>query len=108
MSYSVDTIENFERQAKGLIKKYKTLKAELDTLINHLEDNPIQGTPLGDNVYKIRLAIAAKGKSGGARVITCAKVTQEKVYQASIYDKSQLENLSKKQLSTLLQKAGLI
>ncbi len=35
-------------------------------------DNPTSGTSLGHNLYKIRLAIASKGKgkSGGARVIT--------------------------------------
>ena len=34
--------------------------------------NPTQGTDLGGGVYKVRMAIAAKGKgkSGGARVIT--------------------------------------
>ena len=109
MSYKVDTIANFERQAKKLIKKYRSLKAELATLIEQLEDKPMQGTDLGNGVYKIRLTIASKGKgkSGGARVITCVRVVQEKVYLISIYDKSQLENLSKEQVLELLQKEKL-
>ncbi|HLF45787.1 MAG TPA: hypothetical protein VI548_05150 [Chitinophagaceae bacterium] len=38
--------------------------------------NPIQGTSLEKNTYKIRLAISSKGrgKSGRARVITCVKI----------------------------------
>ncbi len=109
MSYEVNTIIHFERQAKKLVKKYRSLKGELDTLIIKLENEPTQGTDLGNGIYKIRLAIASKGKgkSGGARVITCVKVIQEKVYLVSIYDKSQLDNLTREQISTLLEEAGL-
>ena len=109
MSYEVNTIIHFERQAKKLVKKYRSLKGELDTLIIKLENEPTQGTDLGNGVYKIRLAIASKGKgkSGGARVITCVKVIQEKVYLVSIYDKSQLDNLTREQISALLEEAGL-
>jgi hypothetical protein len=61
-------------------------------------------------VYKVRLAIASKGKgkSGGARVITFVKVVNEKVYLVSIYDKGQLDNLTKDQILELLKKVGLI
>jgi hypothetical protein len=39
-----------------------------------------------------------KGKSGGARVITCVKVVAERVYLVSIYDKSQQSDISDKDL----------
>ena len=58
MSYKVETIPHFEREAKALIKKYKSLKNELSRLIIELEENPEQGVHLGGGVYKIRLAIA--------------------------------------------------
>lgn len=72
MSYKVNTILLFDKQAKRLSKKYPSLKNDLSALINALAEEPEQGTPLGNNFYKIRLAITAKGKgkSGGARVIT--------------------------------------
>jgi len=35
-----------------------------------------------------------KGKSGGARVITCVKVVATTVYLASIFDKSEKENIT--------------
>jgi mRNA-degrading endonuclease RelE of RelBE toxin-antitoxin system len=72
MNYNVKTIAVFEKQAKRLIKKYSSLKAELLELIHELKQNPYTGKPIGNNCYKIRIAIASKGKgkSGGARVIT--------------------------------------
>jgi hypothetical protein len=44
---------------------------------------------LGNNFYKIRLAVSSKGKgkSGGARVITYVKLIRESVYLSTIYDK---------------------
>lgn len=71
-------------------------------LVKKLKENPHQGTALGKNCYKIRLAIKSKGKSGGARVITNFVVTNEVVYLLSIYDKSDKENLTDKELDELL------
>jgi hypothetical protein len=44
-----------------------------------------------------------KGKSGGARVITHLKVTSTNVYLLSIYDKSERESISHKELKALLK-----
>ena len=48
-----------------------------------------------------------KGKSGGARVITFLVTEEKEVYLLHIYDKGQLENLTKDQILGLLKKAGL-
>ena len=90
MSYSVKTIEVFERQAKKLSKKYASLKSELLALVQELKVNPDQGTAIGKSCYKVRLAIKSKGKgkSGGTRVITNFVVANDAVYLLSIYDKS--------------------
>lgn len=105
MSYKVKTISPFERQAKRLIKKFPSLKNELAALGQTLKENPEQGTPLGHDCYKIRLSIAskAKGKSGGARVITHIAVTETTVYLLSIYDKSEQSDISDKELKALLK-----
>ena len=104
MSYSILPIPPFDRQLKRLIKKYPSLKEEYFDLIESLEQNPKQGTNLGNNCYKIRLAIASKrkGKSGGARVITNFVIADATVYLLSIYDKSKKENLTDKELNELL------
>jgi hypothetical protein len=69
-------------------------------LAKQLIANPTIGTPLGKDAYKIRLAISSKGKgkSGGARVITCVKIVAATVYLVSIYDKSVQSDISDKEL----------
>lgn len=105
MSYNVKSIAVFEKQTKRLVKKYASLKKELLQLVKELKKNPEQGTPIGKSCFKIRIAIASKGKgkSGGARVITNFVVTDNTVYLLSIYDKSEKENLTDKELNELLK-----
>ena len=95
----------FLRLLKRLQKKYPSLKEELTRLGQQLRANPYLGTPIGNNCYKIRIAIASKGKgkSGGARVITNYIVTDSTVYLLSIYDKSEKDNLTDKELNELLK-----
>lgn len=106
MTYKVDTIANFRKEAKKLSKKYPSLKAELQQLGIQLSQTPDLGTSLGNNCYKIRLAITSKGKgkSGGARIITHFYISGDTVFLLSIYDKSNKENVSNKELSGLLKK----
>lgn len=110
MSFSIELTDHFKKEAKKLTKKYRSLKAELEALGEELAENPKTGTSLGHDVYKIRLAIASKGKgkSGGARVITFVKVIDKVAYLVSIYDKGQLDNLTKEKIIELLKKVGLL
>ena len=105
MSFNVIITPPFKRQAKKLKKKFPSLKTELTVLYNSLEENPKQGKPIGKNCYKIRLAIKSKGKgkSGGTRVITHLQVIDENVYMVAIYDKSDKESLTDKELTQLLK-----
>ena len=105
MSYKVDTIAPFRKEAKKLIKKYPSLKIELAELGSRLSTDPTAGSALGNNCYKIRLAIASKGKgkSGGARLITHFYVADNTVFLLSIYDKSDQENISDSQIKALLK-----
>jgi hypothetical protein len=105
MSYRVNTIEHFEKTFKKLYKKHLFLKTDLAKLITKLEADPTKvGTPLGDNCYKIRMAIASKGKgkSGGARVISYVLVDKKQVYLLSIYDKSAETTISEADLAKLI------
>lgn len=105
MSYKVASIPLFDKQVKRLAKKYPSLKRDLTGLLNELENNPKQGTALGNNFYKIRLAITSKGqgKSGGARVITYVKITATTVFLTSIYDKSERNSISNKELEQVFK-----
>lgn len=103
MSFSVRTIFSFEKEAKKLAKKYPSLKSDLRKLILSLESDPYQGIKLENDFYKVRLAITSKGKgkSGGARVITCVKIIRSIVYLAAIYDKSEHDSISDAELKFL-------
>jgi mRNA-degrading endonuclease RelE of RelBE toxin-antitoxin system len=109
MSFNIYAADFFEKELKRLAKKYPSLKNDFKILVDSLKDEPIQGQPLGRDCYKIRMAISSKrrGKSGGSRVITCVKVVSESVFLLSIYDKSQKESLSDKELDDLLGMAGI-
>ena len=87
------------------MKKFSSLKKELQTLINELKKEPTKGTSIGQNCYKIRLAITSKGKgkSGGARVLTHIVFKDNTAYMLSIYDKSDIENLSDKEIMELIK-----
>jgi mRNA-degrading endonuclease RelE of RelBE toxin-antitoxin system len=104
MSYSVVTIPPFDRQLKRLAKKYPSIKNDLTVLGKQLADNPALGKAIRQDCYKIRVAISSKGKgkSGGARVITHVYVAETTVYLLTIYDKSDKENISDKELGELL------
>jgi len=105
MSFNVKTISVFERQAKRLLKKFPSLKNEIHLLINELKEEPKKGIFIGNGCYKIRLSIASKvkGKSGGARVITHFIVRKNTVYLLSIYDKSNIENLTNLEIIGLIK-----
>ncbi|MEX0966534.1 MAG: type II toxin-antitoxin system RelE/ParE family toxin [Bacteroidia bacterium] len=105
MNYSVKVLPRFEKLLKRLVKKYPSLKSEYTELVRSLRNDPEQGTAIGHNCYKIRLAIKSKGKgkSGGARIITHIVVTSEIVYLLSIYDKSEQADITDKELRELLR-----
>lgn len=94
----------FEKEIKRLIKKFPSLKVEFQNLVADLKTNPETGSSIGNNCYKIRISIASKGKGkrGGARVITHVYVKAETIYLLSIYDKSEKDSISDKDLKEIL------
>lgn len=105
MSYKLEVTHRFDKEVKRLAKKYPSLLKDLLELRNELSHDPFCGTPIGNNCYKIRLAITSKGKgkSGGARIITNIVIQQKTVYLLSIYDKSEQSTISDKDIFNLLK-----
>jgi len=75
-------------------------------LAGKLQEDPKMGTALGNNCYKIRMAISSKGKgkSGGARLITYVQVIKTTIFLLSIYDKADAANISDKELLERLKR----
>lgn len=103
MSYKVSSLQLFDKQVKRLSKKYPSLKNDLALLLKSLSEQPEQGKFLGNNFFKIRLAISSKGKgkSGGARIITFVKIVHTTVLLVSIYDKSEKSAITDKELNQI-------
>ncbi|MEA5461803.1 type II toxin-antitoxin system RelE/ParE family toxin [Arcicella sp. LKC2W] len=96
---------DFKREYKRLAKKYVSLDSDMKEFIEELKETPTLGTPLGNNAFKIRLAISSKnkGKSGGARIITYFLSEDNELYLLSIYDKSEHESISDKAIKSLIE-----
>ena len=104
-----DYLDEFLRGAKALRKKYPSFEGDYNTFLDELEKNPFSGESLGRHTYKNRMAIASKGrgKSGGARVITynLQQPSEDEIIITlmTIYDKSDIDNVSDAYLSSLVQ-----
>lgn len=106
---AIKTLPEFDRRAKRLAKKYKSLKQDLQKLALSLMRDPLQGTSLGKGgVRKVRMAISSKGggKSGGVRILTyVVEEIAEDEYEVTlmtIYDKSEIDNVSDAYIKGLL------
>lgn len=105
MSFKIVYTSSFEKDLKKLSSKYPSIKSDFKTLLLSLLENPAQGKALGNNCFKLRMAITSKGrgKSGGARIITCIKIINELIFLISIYDKSDRESISDKEIKDRLK-----
>ena len=113
MNYNIIATDDFKRDLKQLSKKYYSIANDYANLLKDLYANPTIGDKLDENTRKVRMAITSKnkGKSGGARVITCSvlvNVESTDIYLLTIYDKSEQKSITTKKLQTLKQINGLL
>jgi len=95
MTNSVLISNTFKRDAKPLLKKFKTLKSSIEKLID-----PFSGDAYGNEIYKIRLSDPSKGggKSGGFRVMyyhLTKTADGIEILLMFIYDKSEKSTIKK-------------
>ncbi len=98
---------------KRLSKHYRSLKEDYMRFLQFLKENPFDGADLGMGLRKTRMAITSKGKgkSGGARVITyqiCQTEEDVEILLMDIYDKSERETMTDKELRDLMRRNGLL
>jgi mRNA-degrading endonuclease RelE of RelBE toxin-antitoxin system len=106
VSYKIVYTPEFEKEIKRLSAKYPSLRTDFKKFLETLSLEPEQGIPLGNNCYKVRMAIKSKGqgKSGGARLITCVQIVMETVILISIYDKSEKATIADKEIKERLKR----
>ena len=112
MNCKIETTPDFARELKQLAKRYPSMKDDYHDFLEALRKSPLQGEPLGKHLRKVRFSITskAKGKSGGARVITHTVLVESDgadITLVTIYDKSDQANITDKELKKLIKKNGL-
>ena len=97
-------LPTYLKSVKKLKKRFKNINSDVDNFfkeVNHLND---LGIKLHENIYKVRIKNSNKqaGKSGGYRLITYIEISKNKINLLYIYDKSDLANISDKELDRIV------
>lgn len=63
------------------------------------------GTPLGNDTFKLRLAVKSKGKgkSGGVGIISFKIDKNKEVYLLTIYDKSEIASIDDRAIKFIIR-----
>ena len=125
MNCKIDTTPDFARDLKQLAKRYPSMKDDYRDFLDALRKSPLMGEPLGKHLGTSApplgqavvpqretsvLLAKAKGKSGGARVITHTVLVESDgadITLVTIYDKSDQASISNRELHKLMKKNGL-
>ena len=105
--FRVQQTEYFNGLLKELRKRYRRIEKDIDYFLAGINDVRDLGTSLGNNLYKARIknSDAARGKSGGYRLITYLKLKDNTLTLIYIYSKSDISNVSEKQLDEIVLKS---
>lgn len=96
-SIQIDLTPRFQRDLRSLVKRYRYIQSDLQTLIEQLQVGELPGdriAGIGYDIFKVRLKNSdiQKGKSAGYRVIYYLK-TQEFIILITIYSKSDVSDV---------------
>lgn len=106
--YSLRFTNEFEKRLSKLAKKYRNIKQDIQPIIEQLGNGNILGDRLagfGEDTYiyklRIRNSNIKKGKSGGYRLIYFLQ-TKASIILLTIYSKSETEDISVKEINSIL------
>jgi mRNA-degrading endonuclease RelE of RelBE toxin-antitoxin system len=107
MPTNVIELPIFEKNLTSLARKYPSVMAEVNQLIEQLETDERPGDKIpnvGYDVYKVRLRnrAARKGKSGGFRVIYYVRLADH-VALLTIYSKSQQTDIAPERIQQIIE-----
>ena len=63
MNWTISTVPDFDREAKRLAKKYKSLRTDLSQLQKDLKQNPFLGVEILPGVRKSEWQLLPRGKA---------------------------------------------
>ena len=97
-SFQITLTPRFKKDLRELAKRYRSIRSDLQPLIEQLQAGKISGDKIAGvkyQVFKVRLKNSniQKGKSGGYRVIYYLK-TEREIRLATIYSKSALSDVN--------------
>ncbi len=94
----------YKKVLKKLAKRYRNIEKDVDDFLNTITTKEDLGIELKSNIFKARIRNSDKhkGKSAGYRLISYLAVIDSKLYLLYIYDKSQIENLSEKEIDSII------
>ena len=109
MNYKTEIDKEFSKEFKALLKKFPSLKADFQKILDNIEKELSLADDLGNGFKKIRINIKSKGKGsrGGGRIITyetIIAVDNKLVIFASIYNKGDHDSID---LSVLKKNLGI-
>ena len=102
----IEETDTFAKAVKKLSKRFKNIERDCDIFLDEVSTTDDLGIHLGNGVYKVRIANSNKnsGKSSGYRLISYLKLLDNKLYLMYIYDKSDFDTVSEKEMNTLVKK----
>lgn len=81
---------------------------EIETIYTRVAKNFHNAISLGKGLYKLRLPVEHKGKSGGARVIFLSLTKDKEIILLTAFKKADQGSLTKKQMDELAEIGKLI
>ncbi len=104
----IDLTPRFKRDLQNLAKHYRSIRSDLQPLIEQLQSGEIIGDRIAGlkyQVFKVRLKNSniQKEKSGGYRVVYYLK-TNTKIILATIYSKSDISDVSNEIIENAIAK----
>lgn len=96
----------FEKDIRRLAKRYRSINADIQGLIQQLESGELPGDQipnLNKTVFKVRVKNSdiQKGKSGGYRVIYYLK-TEQQILLVTLYSKSDRSDITVTEIRDIL------
>ncbi|BAY23493.1 hypothetical protein NIES2100_32580 [Calothrix sp. NIES-2100] len=105
----VEATPTFNRNLRNLSKKYRSIRIDIQPVIEQLERGELPGdqiSGIGYEVFKLRVRNSdiQKGKSGGYRLIYYVK-TATGIILLTIYTKSEQANIAADDIKRMFEKS---